>query len=91
MIEVENNQYELIKNYKDGFNLEEFKSLCTEYFLDYDYILGDYAYNKLRLKGFYDKDNVNVNKTNNYEDIDNYIKGYCAYDCRYFILKRIAN
>ena len=91
MIEVENNKYELLKNYKEGFNLEEFQNLYTEYFENYDYILGDYAYNKLRLKGFYNKDNASVNETNNYENIDNYIQEYCAYDCRYFILKRIAN
>ena len=49
-IEVNNNKYELIKNYKDAFSEEEFISKCTDYFCDYDYIVGDIAYGKLRLK-----------------------------------------
>ena len=40
-IEVENNKYELINNYKDGFDLNEFTSHYTDFFSDYDYIVGD--------------------------------------------------
>ena len=57
IIEVENKKYELIKNYKDGFDSDEFISKYTDYFYDYDYIVGDIAYGKLRLKGFYDEKN----------------------------------
>ena len=60
MIEVNNNKYEIIKNYKDAFNQEEFTNLYTEYFEEYDYVVGDIAYNKLRLKGFYDENNKKV-------------------------------
>ena len=60
----------------------------TDYFYDYDYILGDIAYNKLRLKGFYDSSNKKANKINNYKDIDNYLKNFCANDCKHFILKK---
>ena len=35
--EVNNKKYELIKNYKDAFNEEEFINKCTDYFYDYDY------------------------------------------------------
>ena len=68
-IEVENNKYELIVNYKDAFDKEEFINKCTDYFYDYDYIVGDIAYSKLRLKGFYDENNKKVNKINNYKKI----------------------
>lgn len=87
-IEINNNKYELIKNYKDAFNEEEFLSKCTDYFYDYDYIVGDIAYGKLRLKGFYDEKSKKVKKINNFKNIDNYIKNYCANDCKYFIVKR---
>ncbi len=89
IIEVDNNKYELIKNYRDGFNLEDFKNRYTDYFYDYDYIVGDIAYSKLRLKGFYDNSNKKVKKINNYKDIDNYLNNYCAKDCRHFILQKI--
>ena len=51
-IKLEDIEYTLEKNYKDGFDLEELTNRYTDYFKDYDYILGDWAYNKLRLKGF---------------------------------------
>ena len=81
--------YELIKNYKDGFDKEEFINKYTDYFYDYDYIVGDIAYGKLRLKGFYDEKNKKVNKINNYKNVDSYLKNNCAVDCKYFILKKI--
>ena len=89
-IEVEGKNYELIKNYKDGFDKEEFISKYTDYFYDYDYIVGDIAYGKLRLKGFYDEKNKKVNKINNFKNVDNYLKKYCANDCKYFILKKMT-
>lgn len=88
-ITVENNNYELIKNYRDAFNEEEFISKCTDYFYDYDYIVGDIAYSKLRLKGFYDSTNKKVNKINNYDKLDEYLKNNCANDCKYFVVKKI--
>ena len=83
-----NIEYELIKNYRDAFEKEEFISKCTDYFIDYDYIVGDIAYSKLRLKGFYKSNNKKVNKINNYDNLEEYLKDNCAIDCRYFILKR---
>ena len=88
-ITVENNEYEIIKNYRDAFNEEEFQNKCTDYFYDYDYIVGDIAYGKLRLKGFYERKKKKVNKINNYNNVEKYIKNNCANDCRHFILKKI--
>ena len=85
---VEGNEYELITNYRDAFNEEEFLNKCTDYFYDYDYIVGDIAYSKLRLKGFYDSKNKKVNKINNFNNLDSYLKNNCANDCRYFIVKK---
>lgn len=85
---LNNNEYELIKEYKDAFNLDELTSLATDYFNDFDYILGDYAYNKLRLKGFFNDDNKKATDINKYSYVDEYINKYCAYECRYFILKK---
>ncbi len=88
-IVLNENEYEVIKDYKDAFNKEDITNLYTDYFKDYDYILGDYAYSKLRLKGFCDKENSLFNAINDYSKIDEYIKSECAYECKYFILKKI--
>lgn len=88
-IVLENNEYELEKDEKEGFDLEELKSKYTDYFYDFDYIIGDWAYGKLRLKGFYGFNNKKANKINNIRDIDKYIKNNCAYNCKYFIIKKV--
>lgn len=89
-VEINNITYEIIKDYKEGYNEEEFKQKCTDYFYDYDYIVGDIAYGKLRLKGFYDEKNKKANKINSYKNLDNYLKINCAPDCKYFIAKKTS-
>ncbi len=86
-----NNNYELIKNYKNGFDYEILKEKYTEYFDDYDYILGDWSYGKLRLKGFCNKQNKIYKSINDIETVEEYIKKNTAYDCKYFILKKVNN
>ncbi len=85
-IELNGNIYVVEKNYKDAFNQEEVKDLFTDYFMDYDYIFGDYSYSKLRLKGFYASDNKKAKKINDISILDEYIKLYCSYECKYFLL-----
>lgn len=88
---INNQKFELIENYKDAFILEEIEDKLTDYFDMYDYIIGDYAYNKLRLKGFCKKENKNLNEINDYENRNDYISNFCAYDARYYILERITD
>lgn len=85
---AENNEYEIIKNYKNGYNKDDFLGRYTDYFKDFDYIVGDWAYGKLRLKGFYNKSNKNCKEFNNFENLDKYLKENCAFDCSYFVAKR---
>ena len=89
MIKVEDNEYKLIENYKDGFVFNELESKFTDYFYDYDYIIGDYSYGKLRLKGFCNKLNKMCNKINDIKFKDTYIKDLCSYECKYFILEKV--
>ncbi len=89
-VSIDNKDYELIKNYRDAFNVDDLEGKITEYFDGFDYILGDYAYGKVRLKGFTDPDNKYFKPINDIKNVDEYIKNNCAYDCRYFILKRLV-
>ncbi len=88
-IEVEKNKYEIVTDYKGGFDLEEFTGHYTDFFEDYDYLVGDIAYGKLRLKGFYDSDNKKVKKINDFKYLDKYLEEDCAVECKYFVLKKI--
>lgn len=89
-IMVENQQYELITNYRNAYDEKEFLDRYTDYFQDYDYIVGDIAYSSLRLKGFYDSKNKKVKNINNYDKLDEYLKNNCAVDCKYFVLKKVS-
>lgn len=91
MIDVKGYKLELLENKNDCFNIEEFEKLYTDYFYNFDYIVGDIAYSKLRLKGFYNNDNKKVNNINNIDNLKEYIDKYCAYGCKYFVLKQIKN
>ena len=86
-----NIEYELIENKRDAFSNEEVIEKCTEYFMTYDYIVGDWSYGKLRLKGFCEKGNENYNRINDYSNKEEYLKNNCAFQCRYFILKKLSN
>lgn len=85
---INNKKYILIKDIREGFNNEEVLNKVTDYFYPYDYIVGDWAYGKLRLKGFYNYKNKNCKEYSNIKNVDKYIKNYCAFNCKYFILKK---
>lgn len=58
---IDNKTYEVIKNVKDALDVEDLEGKITDYYDNFDYILGDYAYGKVRLKGFNEKENKNFN------------------------------
>lgn len=89
IIEIENNKYEIITDYRDGFQKDDFISRYTDYFNDFDYIVGDWAYGKLRLKGFYDDNNKKATKINKISLLDKYLEENCSYGCKYFVAKKI--
>ena len=87
-IVINNVNYEVVENINDALDEEVLKEKITDYFDPYDYIVGDWSYGKLRLKGFYDEKNKKVTKINNIKNLKNYIENYCAYGCKYFVIQR---
>lgn len=87
-VTIKDKKYDLVENYRDGFDKEVVEEKITEYFDEYDYIFGDWAYGKVRLKGFNESNNKNVNKINDIKNLEDYKTNNCAYDCKYFLLKR---
>ena len=91
IIEINNKKYQVLKNYKDALNPTELAEKLTDYFDDFDYIVGDIAYNKLRLKGFNSKTNKNFKPLNDVDTVDTYIKNNCAYGCKWFMISEIKD
>ena len=88
IVKIEDKDYEIITNYKNGYDEQTFIDKYTDYFYDFDYVVGDWAYGKLRLKGFYDKNNKKCKDINNFDNLEIYLKENCAFDCAYFVAKR---
>jgi uncharacterized protein YutD len=88
-ITINDIEYEVIENVKEAIDKEVLAEKITDYFNDYEYIVGDWAYGKLRLKGFYDSKNKNCKKYNDIAGLKDYLSNRCAYDCKWFEIKRI--
>ena len=89
-IVIQNITYELLDDVKDAFDKDLVTDYITDYFYPFTYIVGDYSYGKLRLKGFYDKNDNNCSKINNIDNLNSYLENNCAYGCRWFRLKKIS-
>lgn len=79
-------QFTLLENYKDAFDAEVFGQRFSEILLKYDYIVGDWGNEQLRLKGFY-KTNQEIDSGKNISRLEDYLKEYCNFGCAYFILE----
>ena len=84
-ITVNSQKYLIMKNEKNGIDKEVLTEKLTDYFKNYDYVVGDWAYGKLRLKGFNSK---TFKDLNDIDKVEEYLKKYCAYGCSYFILAK---
>lgn len=85
---LEGQKYQVIKDEKNALELEILENRYTDYFKNFDYVVGDFSYGKLRLKGFNEKENPGFKPINDYKKIEKYLEEQCAYQCRYFILKK---
>lgn len=88
IIETKFGKYELLKNERDAFVKDVFENkYLPEYFDKYVYLVGDLADDILRLKGF----SLDSKSPNYFHYIPEYITESCAYNCKYYVLKRIKN
>lgn len=91
IIDINDVKYKVIKDEDKTVNVSMLNEMMTDYFNSYDYIVGDWAYSKLRLKGFNKKNNKFYKEINDYNKLDSYIKNNCAYGCKYFVLEKLEN
>lgn len=80
-------QFTVLENHKDALDATRFGQRFSEIMLKYDYIVGDWSNDQLRLKGFYEDERPNTRKTDRISRLSEYLREYCAFGCAYFILK----
>ncbi|AND79772.1 YutD family protein [Streptococcus pantholopis] len=79
-------EFLLLENEKEAFDPKVFSQRFSEILLKYDYIVGDWGNEQLRLKGFYN-DSRQLKKSSAISRLPEYIKEYCNFGCAYFILE----
>lgn len=90
VIQIGSNTYQLVKEHKNGWNPEAFRNRYSEVLDRYDYIVGDWGYNQLRLKGFYKEHNAKGNnKEASIAYLQDYLDEYCNFGCAYFIVEKL--
>ncbi len=89
-IKINEKKYKVIKDYGDTLGLLDLNQIVTDYYDNYDFLVGDWAYGKVRIKGFYNSDRKNKKIYNDIAGLDDYLKNNCAYGCKYFVLERIV-
>ena len=88
MVIVDSYQYEVMENVREGFKEEEFIARYSDILAKYDYIVGDWGYGQLRLKGFFDDKNSKATYDTKISTFEDYLYEYCNFGCAYFILKK---
>jgi uncharacterized protein YutD len=88
LVELFGKNYELIENVKDGFQKEALEERYSEILKKYDFIVGDWGYEQLRLKGFYHDHNAKASEESKISTLDDYLYEYCNFGCAYFVLQK---
>lgn len=89
MVEINGLKYELIENVKEAFDDEEFEKRYSEILKKYDFIVGDWGYNQLRLKGFYQQGHTKSSYDTRIDMVEDYLYEYCNFGCAYFVLEKV--
>lgn len=88
-VEAEDFVFTLVENSKDAFDATAFTQRFSEVLTKFDYIVGDWSNEQLRLRGFYKNERAeeSLEKISRLQD---YLLEYCSYGCAYFVLENEA-
>ena len=81
-------EYELSIDHREGFDAEALAGRYTSILSKYDYIVGDWGYEQLRLKGFYRNNNSKVSQDKKISFLEDYLYEYCNFGCAYFVIEK---
>lgn len=83
--------YEIIEDYREGFEIDALNHRYNDILNRYDYIVGDWGHEKLRLKGFFKANHRLATPERDITYLQEYLNEYCNFGCRYFVLERDPN
>ncbi len=89
VIELFGKKYEIVENVKEGLQEEVLKERYSDILKKYDYIVGDWGYDQLRLKGFYEDHNPKSSFDTKISSVEDYLYEFCNFGCAYFVIKKV--
>ncbi|PWF99615.1 YutD family protein [Levilactobacillus bambusae] len=85
---INGHPYELVADHREAFNEEALAERFNTVLSHFDYIVGDWGFEQLRLKGFY-SDDRHGSKEDAISSLEDYLIEYCNFGCAYFVLHNL--
>lgn len=85
-----NGTYRLVKDYREGFDYEALIKRYNDVLAKYDYIVGDWGYDQLRLRGFFKDDFKSAPLDAKINTLNDYLYEFCNFGCAYFVIEQIG-
>lgn len=83
---LDNRRYQLAVNYREGFDVQKLGERYSDVLAKYDYIVGDWGHEQLRLKGFFASTNRKTSPDKKINMLEDYLYEYCNFGCAYFVV-----
>lgn len=83
---IEGEEYQVLVNETNGYRYDAFLERYQDLFAKFDYIVGDWAYDQLRLRGFYQIGTPKVPYDQRIETLEDYLNEYCNFGASYFVI-----
>jgi uncharacterized protein YutD len=87
---VGDRKYRLVHNHRDGFDAEKLGERFSDVLSRYDYVVGDWGYEQLRLKGFFNASHKKALPEQRIDTIEDYLYEYCNFGCAFFVIERVG-
>lgn len=87
---MQGSTYEVVENVRDGWSEEAFKDRYSDILNKYDYIVGDWGYEQLRLKGFFENKHRKSAADAKIGFLHEYLYEYCNFGCAYFVVQKVG-
>jgi len=89
LITINKVQYRIVEDHDSGFSEEKIEERYNNVLDKYDYIVGDWGYDQLRFKGFYEDGRKESTLDNRISYLEDYLLEYCNFGCAYFVLEKV--
>ena len=88
-VSINNVQYEVIKNFRDGFSEEAFKERYAEILNKYDLMLLCFGFEQIIFRVFFYYSNQLSTYYTKISSLTEYLYEYCNFGCAHFVLRKV--